>query len=469
MTVCIARGAGPAVFLAALLAGLAASPASGQQRLEGEYGLRVMERDGELEVGWLMEGAARGVLEVYQGDERLHRFETELAQAHSASFERPGEGPIVLRYGALEAEAAAGSTHGSAGHGLHATTLYLDEGDAPPPGVLTGVDSLFVVGDVHGEHDTLLRLLRNAGLVDAHGGWTGGRSHIALLGDLFDRGADVTRTLWFLYGLEREAARAGGGVHVVLGNHEIMVFTDDLRYVSPKESLLAFLHDTTYPRLFDIRESVLGRWLASRPGLMKIDRLLLAHGGVAPEYARYGVEALNDSLRTFLAEDFFYHMGAILDPADSTAALVLDPELAERVRGVENVVVMDSVAAQRRLDFFFADRSVFWHRGYVRSDSLRPELEEVLYRLDADVHVVAHTPVDPIQARMGGRLIAVDLADAASQMLLLVREEDGSLTRLRYGLEGPPVPVEVMAAPAPEPAPGDTMVPPDTMAVPPPF
>lgn len=466
--VCIARGARPAVFLAALLVGLAASSASAQQRLEGEYGLRVMERDGELEVGWLMEGAARGVLEVYRGDERLHRFETDLAQAHSASFERPGEGPIVLRYGALEAEAAAGSTHGSAGHGLHATTLYLDEGDAPPPGVLTGVDSLFVVGDVHGEYDTLLRLLRNAGLVDAHGGWTGGRSHIAFLGDLFDRGADVTRTLWFLYGLEREAAAAGGRVHVVLGNHEIMVFSDDLRYVSPKESLLAFLHDTTYPRLFDIRESVLGRWLASRPGLMKIDRLLLAHGGVSPEYADWGVEELNDSLRTFLAEDFFYYMGAIFDPEDPTAALVLDPELADRVRA-EHVVVMDSVSAQRRLDFFLADNSVFWHREYVRSDTLEPALEAVLYRLDADIHVVAHTPVAPIQARMRGRLIAVDLADAASQMLLLVRHDDGSHTSLRYGLEGPPVPVEIMAAPAPEPAPGDTMAPPDTMAVPPPF
>lgn len=393
-----------------------------------------------------------------RGEQRLHRFETDLGQGHSARFPRPDGGPVVLRYGELTADAADEADHGSAGGRLHATTLYLDDEETVASGVLTGVDSLFVLGDVHGEYDTLFRVLRNGGLVDAEGRWTGGRSHVAFLGDLFDRGPDVTRTLWFLYRLEREAAQAGGGSHVLLGNHEIMVFTDDLRYVSPKEKLLAFLHGTTYPRLFDIRESVLGRWLVSRPGLMKVDGALLAHGGVAPEYAEYGVEEFNDSLRTFLAEDFFYHMAAIFDREDATAALVLDPELASQV-SAERVIVMDSVAAQRRLDFFLADNSVFWFRDYVQTDTLGTELDGVLARHDARVHVVGHTPVKPIQARHGGRLVAVDLPEPATEMLLLVREEDGSYARWRYGVEGPPQPVEV-GPPSERRARPDTTAPP---------
>lgn len=402
-------------------------------RVSGEYGLWVAERDGELHVAWLTDEPSPGVLDVVREGNRLHRFETPAGQSHSAAFARPADGPLLLRYGELVEDEGSPGT-------LHSTTIHLAGRVTPPESVLTGVDSLFAVGDVHGEYETLLRLLRNAGLVDAEGRWTGGRKHVAFLGDLFDRGADVTRTLWFLYRLEREAARAGGGAHVLLGNHETMVFTDDLRYVSPKEGLLATLHGTTYPSLFDLRESVLGRWLGTRPGLMKVDGALLAHGGVGPGYAAYGVEEFNDSLRVFMAEDLFYYMGPIFDRSDTTAALVPDSTLVDLVRA-EHVVVMDSVAAQRRLDFFFDEASVFWFRDYVATDTLGTVLDRVLERNDAEVHVVAHTPVETVQTRYGGRLIAVDMAEAATEMLLLVRGEDGSYRPWRYGLDGPPEPV----------------------------
>src|SRR6185295_18454285 len=108
-------------------------------------------------------------------------------------------------------------------------------------------DSLYVVGDIHGERQSLLRLLANAGLTDRSGAWIGGRRHVVFVGDFFDRGTEATGVLWLLYRLEHEAAAAGGSADVVLGNHEIMIFTDDLRYVTPKERMVAALHRTTYP------------------------------------------------------------------------------------------------------------------------------------------------------------------------------------------------------------------------------
>lgn len=417
--------------VASCLAAAWTAPVEAQEhRVSGEYGLWVAERDGQVHVAWLTEGPEPGVLEVLQVDERVHHVETPADRSHRASFPRPGDGPLVLRYGALDES----SPHGG---GLHTTTVHLSAEAARPASVLTGVDSLFLVGDVHGEYDTLVQLLRNAGLVDERGRWSGGRKHVAFLGDLFDRGADVTRTLWFLYRLEHEAAAAGGGSHVILGNHETMVFTGDLRYVSTKEDFLATLHGTTYERLFDLRESVLGRWLGSRPGLMKIDRALLAHGGVAPRYARYGVEEFNDSLRTFLADDLIYYLGPILSESDSTAALVPDSSLVDLV-DAEHVVVMDSATVQRRLDFIFDEASVFWFRDYLATDTLGTALAEVLERHDADVHVVAHTPVIFVQARYDGQLFAVDMEDAATEMLLLERDGDGAYQAWRFGLEGPP-------------------------------
>jgi hypothetical protein len=131
---------------------------------------------------------------------------------------------VLLRYGALRAEVR------------NPTILYLSQEEPRPRQVLSGVDSLFVVGDVHGEYDRLLGLLGNAGLIDGESRWVGGGSHVVFLGDLFDRGAYVTQTLWFLYGLEHQARAAGGGAHVVLGNHETMILTsEDLFTIGPTQ------------------------------------------------------------------------------------------------------------------------------------------------------------------------------------------------------------------------------------------
>ena len=182
-----------AVLLAALmmLALLGPFPVAGQVQLEGEYGLWVTDSGGEMGVGWLLSRSDVGVLEVFSEGRSVYRVETPLGQAHFTTFPRPSGATVLLRYGALEAE------------DFYSTVLYL-RGEAPRAlDVLAGVDSLYVVGDVQGEYDRLLGLRGNAGLIDTEDHWVGGGSHVVFLGDVFDRGADVTRTLWFLYELER--------------------------------------------------------------------------------------------------------------------------------------------------------------------------------------------------------------------------------------------------------------------------
>ncbi len=407
------------------LALLGPLPAAGAQvLLEGEYGLWVTDSGGEMGVGWLLSGYGEGVLEVFSEGRSVYRVETPRAQAHFATFPRPSGDAVLLRYGALEAE------------DLHATVLYLREDVPGTSGVLNGVDSLYIVGDVHGEYDRLLALLGNAGLIDSEGQWVGGRSHVVFLGDIFDRGADVTRTFWFLYELERQAREAGGGAHVVLGNHETMIFTHDVRYVSAKEQLIANLHGASYPELFDIRHSVLGRWLVGRPGLMKVDGVLLAHGGVIPGPSRRSVEAVNDSMRTYMSEDLFYQW------ADTSLAVVTDSAAAERVADqYVTVIVMDSVAFARRSGLLFDEEGILWFRGYVQSDTWTSALDGVLDEFGAEIHVVAHTPVRTLESRYDGKLLAVDLERPATEMLLLVRGPgEGLYRRWRVSLNGPPEP-----------------------------
>ncbi len=385
-------------------------------RYEGEFGLFVRHVDDRLDVHWLTPEAAPGLLRVYLDGEVIQERTTSHTVAHLAEIELRKEvdddASIVLEYGSMDEPEQ-----------LYRTRVYLGPVERDRNPVYEGVDSLYVVGDSHGEFDSLTTLLRNTGLIDAQLRWTGGSRQLVMLGDLMDRGHDVTRLLWFIYGLEREAAAAGGRVHTVLGNHEIMVMTQDLRYVSGKERQIAGLYQVDYSELFDPHTSVLGRWLASKPALIRIDDVLLSHGGVGPRFSRYGIEDYQDSLGAFIGEELFLRW----EDDEFLSALVQEATL-------------DSAGFMRRWDFFRDPESVFWYRDLVATDTLEAYIESILKHFRSNLHVVGHTPRGMIEEFYEGRVIAVDMEAAATELLLLVRKEDG-WERLKYGLRGPPEPL----------------------------
>lgn len=95
------------------------------------------------------------------------------------------------------------------------------------------VERVVAIGDVHGDRDAFVRVLRLAGLVDADMRWTGGKAWLLQTGDLLDRGDDEQQILDDLERLEKEAAAAGGRTVWLNGNHELMNVAGDWRYVTP--------------------------------------------------------------------------------------------------------------------------------------------------------------------------------------------------------------------------------------------
>src|SRR5262245_12315929 len=99
---------------------------------------------------------------------------------------------------------------------------------AAPPPALAGDDTfgdvarLVAVGDVHGDLAQLVTVLQDAGVVDAKQRWVGGKTHLIQTGDRVDRGADSRAVMDLFIRLEKEARKAGGAVHCLLGNHEAM-------------------------------------------------------------------------------------------------------------------------------------------------------------------------------------------------------------------------------------------------------
>lgn len=383
--------------LALLCALLGASPLLDERR-EGEYGLYVHVRADSLVVQWLTRTAVPGLLEATWQGGRSGPIATPPGIAHRAAMPRPRREDVLLHYGAEG--------------GPQFETRVLLAAPRRPAVEIGGVDSLYVVGDTHGDFDPLVKTLRAAGLVGDALQWTGGRRHLVFAGDLVDRGPYVTRLLWLVYRLEREAARAGGRVHVVLGNHEPMAMTGDLRYVHPRELELAAAHGQPYDRLLHADEAILGRWLASKPGAIRVDRALIAHGGIVPEYAHLSLRDIDRLLARFMEPKTLYRI----------------PVSAE-----------DSAAVERRDGFFFHPRSLFWYREYVQSDSVGAALDSVLHGLRADLMIVGHTATPEIQARYGGRLITAHTPRLGGQLLLLVRDHR-NYRRYRIGDDGVPQP-----------------------------
>ena len=81
-----------------------------------------------------------------------------------------------------------------------------------------------VMSDPHGRLDCVVSLLQGNGVIDGDLHWSYGSDRLVVIGDIFDRGNDVTAIFWLLYKLQQEAAEAGGSVVLFLGNHEPMVF-----------------------------------------------------------------------------------------------------------------------------------------------------------------------------------------------------------------------------------------------------
>lgn len=228
------------------------------------------------------------------------------------------------------------------------------------------------VSDVHGHLDDLLTLLKAQGVVNGKLHWAFGRGHLVIAGDVVDRGDQVAQALWFIRALEGEALRAGGRVHLLLGNHEAMVMGGDLRYTAP----LYVDAPAGMPSVVDRfgPEDELGRWIRSKPALIRIGSILFVHGGLSPDLAARGlsVDRINTDLRT--------HLGARGGGSDEVGFL-LGPE------------------------------GPLWFRGYFEDQEgalSDAQVASVLRTFKAKAVVVGHTTVDQVEALHGGRVYAID-------------------------------------------------------------
>lgn len=366
-------------------------------KYEGTYALYVGIKD-HYNFRWITGSRDIGHYEVVDlNNNVVSSGETDASRSHSVSLKKELNEPFTLKFGGKKT-------------GMSQVMIKTDFDQDKT--YYKKVDSIYVIGDVHGRYDQLITLLSKSKVIDEDLNWTAGNAHVVFLGDIFDRGDDVTKVLWFIYELERKAEKAGGKSHLVLGNHEIMTMTKDLRYLSRKEKNISIAHDLGYDELFHPINSLLGSWLRSKVSLLKIDHVVMSHGGIL-DIGPISLEEFNNKAYYFMKEPMYLEL--MKDHPDSTKY------------DANHWIEMRS--------FFFYSKSPYWYRGYVNSDTLGPQLNSMLKKYKSKLHVVAHTTRETITEKYGGKLLTTDLNEAATELLLLVRKKN-KYERFKIDSEG---------------------------------
>lgn len=233
---------------------------------------------------------------------------------------------------------------------------------------------MLVVSDIEGNFEAFKMILQGAGVIDTDFKWTFGDGHLVLVGDFFDRGLNVTECLWLVYKLESEAEAAGGKVHFILGNHEIMNLSGYFDYVRKKYIENAELIGEDYSLWYD-DHSELGRWLRTKNAVEKIGDYVFCHGGISPALANtdLSLAQINMITRENLGKP--------------------DPKIE------------DSLARA----IFDTREGIFWYRAAAKNLLTEPEMDKILAFAGAKRMVVGHTLVPDVSALYGGRLICIDL------------------------------------------------------------
>ena len=153
--------------------------------------------------------------------------------------------------------------------------------------------SFFVTSDMEGEFAAFTTLLKKANVITNDFKWNYKQKHLYIVGDMVDRGRSVTEVLWLIYKLEDEAKAAGGAVHYILGNHEVMNLYGNYKDVNEKYTA------TALPAIGETITSVmassseLGRWLRSKNVIERYNKVAFVHGGITNEVE---MEILGDTI-----------------------------------------------------------------------------------------------------------------------------------------------------------------------------
>jgi len=175
-------------------------------------------------------------------------------------------------------------------------------------------------------------------------------------------------------------------MHLLLGNHEIWNlggFYKDVAKAVKQDPVRFKAHKDAF-----LPNGELG-FLYQRPMVAKIGKTVFVHGGILPEFAEGGVDAINAAVLATLH--------------DYTVVRRQPSKLPKGQKPYE-------IDPKWRM---YQKEGPVWYRGYAQDpeNTVCPILESALEKLGAERMVVGHTPQSDglVKVRCGGRVVLTDV------------------------------------------------------------
>ncbi|MEZ0454977.1 metallophosphoesterase [Sphingobacterium thalpophilum] len=293
---------------------------------------------------------------------------------------------ICVADGIIKRDTTVGTFSVSTEDGRHRFTVSRHPLVSPAPATYRRSDKLMVLSDPHGDFESFHSILKSQQVIGSNYEWTFGKNHLVIIGDVFDRGQDVLPIFWLIYKLEDEAAKAGGRVYFLLGNHEEMLLRGNYKYTQGKYMTLADNIGRKY-RDFWTSNTELGQWLQSKNTIEKVGKYLFVHAGLSAAMLnpKWTIDAINDSVRHHLFRT-----------------------KAERQR---------SAAAE----FLFGSEGPLWYRGMVKQEEkYQPlsatDLKKILKKYAVERIFVGHTIFDEVSSFYEGKVYGVNVRNEANRL-----------------------------------------------------
>ncbi|MFK7934564.1 MAG: metallophosphoesterase [Saprospiraceae bacterium] len=254
-------------------------------------------------------------------------------------------------------------------------SFKLNTNISTPPVIYQDEQSIVALSDIESGFKTFRDFLIRQRVIDEQLNWIFGKGHLVLVGDLVDRGYSTTQVLWLIYKLEQAAQVQGGMVHLIIGNHELKNMQGKYESASPKYYGVAAILGRQPHELY-APHSFLGKWLASKNTVERINGVLFAHGGLHPDIAN--MELSLNEINQLIRKNYYYPYYP--KPQET------DEQLLNSNR-----------------------TGVAWYRGYFKEDLEQEQIDAVLNKFSTTAIVVGHTIQSKVNRQFDGKVIAIDV------------------------------------------------------------
>ncbi len=350
---------------------------------------------------------------------------------------------------------------------------------------------VIVIGDIHGDFQDFVAILQQTNLIDKQNHWAGGQTTLVQVGDILDRGPKPREAMDLLMSIEEQAAKEGGRVVPLLGNHEMMNIMGDLRYVTPenyasfadahseqrraaaykdyrkwRQNHAALLAEVSPPLeltevewmarhpagFIEQREAfspkgTYGKWLRRHAAVADINGVLFLHGGISPALASMKLDAINSHIREEISvfdscQQYMVNEHLILpffNLQEITAVVQGEITAEQKSKVTSNPDLRATMAQFLQFPNWLSVRAdgPLWFRGYDQwtDEEGATQIDKILQSFKANHVVTGHTvqKTGHIRSRFGGKVLLIDTGMLSSYYTggrpsALEIENDGKFT-----------------------------------------